>query len=476
MTEHIIIKDLSNITFLYGISIEENINITDNLTEYLKISGKLLKTNNFHKIIPDPFVDKPKFLYMYKNSNELINTFIEECENILIDIYYYPLFSIRYGINEKNNVIVTDKIMQYLENSKITTKCVINNIISDIYPNHYKKLYIFEYDNLINEIDEYHNCLTKNIELIDKKIVITNEFIYELYIRELKHYCSYNEAYNNYYKYGLVPYDEKIDLLNKLHINNKKYFYEIFNFKNDYQDIFKNCNLEQIYKRIIINPKIEYRYFCYRYINYMRKLYVKPIFLNKDMETVLIWKSNYPHVEFILRNTINKLPEWSHSIVCNTDNYEMVRNIVISISNNIKIVVINDIDMKSNTFWKNFKSNITLIYNEECCILKNNINDFLEYNFISSLPENINEESLSLYVKNKNNVPSTEICESFSSELTLCESFGFFRPWLTKKNWKSLLYKHVVIINDFTDYPITNNTSIYDTYIYDLCINDVINI
>ena len=119
----------------------------------------------------------------------------------------------------------------------------------------------------------------------------------------LNHYCSYNEALLNYNE--LKTYIEKIEQLNKLHIINKIYFYEIFNFRNYYPDIFENCSIEQVYKRILINPKIEYRYFCYRYMNYIRKLYVKPIFLNRECETVLIWKNKYPHIEFILRNTIN---------------------------------------------------------------------------------------------------------------------------------------------------------------------------
>jgi len=470
MTEPIVIKSCTNIKLLYGISLTEYVDITDVLTEFLKTSYKILKTDNFHKIVLDPYVCQTKKLYMLVN-DVLTNTLEEEGEKLDTDIYYYPEFSIRYGINEIDNVVVTDKIMEYLSKNKITTKTKINDIFDDCYKDRYKRLYIFEYDTIVNTVDEFHNYLTKNIQLIDHKIVITNEFIYELYIRELNHYCSYNEALLNYNE--LKTYIDKIEQLNKLHIINKIYFYEIFNFINDYPDIFENCSIEQVYKRILINPKIEYRYFCYRYMNYIRKLYVKPIFLNKECETVLIWKSKYPHIEFILRNTINKLPDWSHTIVCNIDNYELVRNVSRNISDNIKIVVINDIDMKLDKFWKNFKGNTILIYNEESCITENNISDFTEYSFISSSIENINEEILSLYVKNKTDVPSNEICKKFS------ETIGNFnRPWLNKKDWKQMLYNYVVIQSEETDLLNNNinnnNNSIYDTYIYDLYINNII--
>ena len=75
MTEPIIIKNFLNIKFLYGISLTEYVDITDVLTEFLKTSYKILKTDNFHKIVPDPYVYQSKKLYMLVNSFLSMNFF-----------------------------------------------------------------------------------------------------------------------------------------------------------------------------------------------------------------------------------------------------------------------------------------------------------------------------------------------------------------------------------------------------------------
>ena len=63
-------------------------------------------------------------------------------------------------------------------------------------------------------------------------------------------------------------------------------------------------------------------------------------------ETVLIEFRNFPHIEFLLRNTINKLSsEWNHTVVCGTNNFQLVRKICNAIGKKlpcrIKIIKLN---------------------------------------------------------------------------------------------------------------------------------------
>ena len=41
-------------------------------------------------------------------------------------------------------------------------------------------------------------------------------------------------------------------------------------------------------------------------------------------ETILIEFRPLPHIEFLLRNTIIKLYNWNHTIVCGNNNYDMI--------------------------------------------------------------------------------------------------------------------------------------------------------
>lgn len=49
-----------------------------------------------------------------------------------------------------------------------------------------------------------------------------------------------------------------------------------------------------------------------------------------------------PHIEFIIRNAIQKLgSKWSHTIICGNLNYTLCKNISKDISENITIINLN---------------------------------------------------------------------------------------------------------------------------------------
>ena len=180
-------------------------------------------------------------------------------------------------------------------------------------------------------------------------------------------------------------------------ISDVRYFYELKQFIETPVYGFTNINVtdtDNPYNRIIKDPKIEYKYFCYRYLRYIRTFKIHDIPLNSDKETVLIESREYPHLEFVIRNTILKLPQdWSHTVVCTKNNREYMTKMCANISKNIKIVTLDCENitvnqysslLASKLFWNNFVGEKILIYQDDTCIFKSNIDDFLQYDYIGA--------------------------------------------------------------------------------------------
>ena len=167
---------------------------------------------------------------------------------------------------------------------------------------------------------------------------------------------------------------------------------------NKNTDIYYLSKLAVFYKIYnvdnINDPKIEHRYFCFRYLNYIRNIELCDIKLNQSKEAVLIEFRIFPHIEFLIRNTINKLDdEWSHTIICGNLNYYFMLNLCNSISNNIKVIKLDYDNMTQSeysnylctlNFWNLLYGEKILIYQEDTNIFKNNINDFLEWDYIGA--------------------------------------------------------------------------------------------
>jgi hypothetical protein len=143
-----------------------------------------------------------------------------------------------------------------------------------------------------------------------------------------------------------------------------------------------------------VNPKIEYRFFCFQHIKYMRNIELPPIKKGMMLEAVLIEFRPFPHLEFLIRNTIRKLgPEWSHTVVCGKLNYEFVKNMCHDINVNIKVIQtkyenLNPSEysrfLSSLSFWNLFDGKKILIYQEDTCIFRTNIRDFLRYDYVGA--------------------------------------------------------------------------------------------
>lgn len=293
-------------------------------------------------------------------------------------------------------------------------------------------------------------------------------------------------------------------------------YYVMKNFCEKYNvtpDIAKN---ENIYV---------FRLLCYK-LNFFIKHVNLPI-IKKDSlyESVLVEFRDFPHIEFLIRNTILNLGnDWSHTIICGNSNFELVSNIRANISKNIKIIHL-DIDNMTQTdyskfltttdFWNLLKGEKILIYQEDSIIFKNNVQDFLDYDFIGApfpkssddTPNSVGNGGLSLRSKSKmieiikrfspieysynsstteymkrvklefppedvyfskcmqenyiGTVASWDVAYNFSSESVFNEnSFGGHKFWICNKDWKTYMKKHF----NFKPYKYKSNINKYLSY------------
>jgi hypothetical protein len=165
---------------------------------------------------------------------------------------------------------------------------------------------------------------------------------------------------------------------------NENYLKNIEEFKKKYNDYGVNID----------DPKIEFRYFCFRYLNLIRKYEIPKIKKNKKLESVIVETRELPHIEFIIRNNIIKLgEEWSHTVICGNNNYEFMFNMCKNISTEIKIIKL-DFDeitipkyselLSGIYFWDLLYGDKILIYQEDSIIFKKNIKDFLHFDYIGA--------------------------------------------------------------------------------------------
>jgi hypothetical protein len=239
------------------------------------------------------------------------------------------------------------------------------------------------------------------------------------------HYNKYGYLENRKYKFQFLPVDfdyKQYLMLNKdveatteeeamIHYEYNGYF-ENRKYKEDYlivdmkKKIMKKFLLSYNISsnQIVDNPKWEFRYICFKSIPYIRQIKLSNIQINSKYEAVLVEFRCFPHLEFLIRNTIIKLGEkWSHTIICGNINKEFIKKMVNKISPNIKVIETNYNNitpseysklLASNEFWDLIYGEKILIYQEDSIIFKKNITDFLHWDYIGApWPENSNNNN-----------------------------------------------------------------------------------
>jgi hypothetical protein len=142
-----------------------------------------------------------------------------------------------------------------------------------------------------------------------------------------------------------------------------------------------------------MDQRDKFRYICYNNINLISQLDVPKIEPNKEFEAALVEFRPLPHLEFIFLNAIHKLGErFSHTIICGNLNHDLIVYICRNISGikiirlNVDNVTVNDYNNFLHTvdFWNLFQGKKVLLYQEDTIIFKNNISEFLHYDYIGA--------------------------------------------------------------------------------------------
>ena len=157
-------------------------------------------------------------------------------------------------------------------------------------------------------------------------------------------------------------------------------------------DFFKyyNTTLSQLKT----DDKMNFRYICYNHIPYIRNITLPDISVNSKYEAVLIEYRCFPHLEFIIRNNILKLGnKWSFTVICGNLNYEFMTNMCNHISQKIKVIRTNYNNLSPSQyskflskidFWNFLIGKKLLLYQEDSIVFKNNIEDFLYFDYIGA--------------------------------------------------------------------------------------------
>lgn len=143
-----------------------------------------------------------------------------------------------------------------------------------------------------------------------------------------------------------------------------------------------------------INLKSRFRFFCFKHISYIKNITLPNFLEISEFECVLIEYRCFPHLEFIIRNNILKLGiKWCFTIICGNLNYDYIVQMCNSISPKIQIIRTNYDNLlpseysrflSSLDFWILLKGKKILICQEDSIIFKNNIEDFLYFDYIGA--------------------------------------------------------------------------------------------
>lgn len=151
-------------------------------------------------------------------------------------------------------------------------------------------------------------------------------------------------------------------------------------------------------------------------------------FFNKSSkkETVIVEFRELPHLYFIIRNTIRVLnSDWSHTIICGTQNQNFINNIVKKINRNIRVIVVPrgnitrmeySIMLLDSNFYKQFTGDYLLIYQEDSIIFREIPNKYFKFDFVGApLPNIKNKFNGGFSLRNKKRM--IEICEQYYDKL-----------------------------------------------------------
>ena len=157
------------------------------------------------------------------------------------------------------------------------------------------------------------------------------------------------------------------------------------------------------------SQKSYHRFKCFSNLDLIRNIIIDDFGdSSKKKETILIEFRPFVHLEYLLRNTILKLSNWDHTVVCGNKNYDMISKMCNKIcdgsTSSIKIIRL-DIDnlvpseysklLLTKDFWDKFDGEKLLVYQEDSMLFHSDIEPFLKYDYVGApWPENQDDNAL----------------------------------------------------------------------------------
>jgi hypothetical protein len=327
----------------------------------------------------------------------------------------------KYMNTDLFNITNTNKLIEHHNNNCIIDKRICGYKINNSFFNNLQKTMLFDEEFYIKS-NMIHNIIVENKEYdfyynnyVSKKTFISKQVknIFNKYIQSQIHVSKiFNEKMHSIIFSG----------------NQNDYILNIKNFKKTFLLIFKEKDiilyklikllisfnfitfdiLKKIYNELDENEKYRIK-FNQIWSNCLFSLKKKYIHLdnislnnNSNKVCVLIECRKHIYIEPVMKHMIQMLrnDNWNFAIVCGNDNYNYVSEIFKNITNlkiinlNVKTLHLNNSIFydnnnynalfKSKNFWNLFNEKHILITQTDTLLLKNNLNNFLSYDYIGS--------------------------------------------------------------------------------------------
>lgn len=302
------------------------------------------------------------------------------------------------SLNERRKTII-NKIREYIEKNNLNYKFtnVEKTFGDDLYRIIKRSKCVINlhyYQNSLFEVFRIHDMLNYDCKIISEKPEMQEElYLIDKYKKIIDFFPIIKDDFSNIdFLYEVI---EK-NLKNRSNISEREKYEFIKSINSESENILDNNIL---YNNIInnsidkINDKNDFRNICNLNLGIIKNVLIPNIQLNKEYETFYIEFRKFRHSEFLIRNIIIKLPEWSHTVICGNLNFEFMQNICNRISENIKIIKLN-IDnlntaeysrlLMSKEFWNNFNGEKLLLYQEDSYMFHNRIDEFLKYDYVGA--------------------------------------------------------------------------------------------
>ena len=100
-----------------------------------------------------------------------------------------------------------------------------------------------------------------------------------------------------------------------------------------------------------------------------------------------------PHIEFVIRNVMNKLPQFAIRIVCTSTSLKSMQEFCYTINESIQVVSVDLEKFTQNSynnlflskdFWNSFDEENILIYQQDAMLFHDQLNEFLDYDYIGA--------------------------------------------------------------------------------------------